>query len=65
MADKKRILDVNGDGKVDLNDLDAASKKTGITSIDDLSFTTGPGNGQPGTTKLTPSIWVRVCLISS
>ena len=26
----KSILDVNGDGKVDLNDLDAVSKKTGI-----------------------------------
>ena len=30
MADKKSILDVNGDGKVDLGDLDAASKMTGI-----------------------------------
>ena len=37
MADKKSILDLNGDGKVDLNDLDAASKMTGIKSVDDLA----------------------------
>ena len=37
MADKKSILDVNGDGKVDLGDLDAASKMTGIKSVDDLA----------------------------
>lgn len=36
IKDLKKMADVNGDGKVDLKDAQAAAKKVGIEDLDDV-----------------------------